>query len=185
MHNELTNLLPFERQRALSREYFLRLGMVGIILVNILVLIAALLLFPTYVFLSKSMSAEQKRLATLESTLSATSDSVLSMRLYALMSDATTLTALADAPSASATMRSALAVSRFGIALAGLVYTPGSTEAFGGTLAISGTAATRDALRNYQLALQGAAFARTAVLPVSAYAKDSDIAFTITVTLAP
>ena len=185
MHNELTNLLPFDRQRALARDYLLRLGVVGTILVTTLVLIAALLLLPTYVFLSKSMDAEEKRLATIESTLSAINGSELSARLSALTSDARILTALADAPSASATIREALAVSRPGISLTGLVYTPENAETSGGTLSIAGTAATRDALRNYQLALQDAVFARTAVLPVSAYAKDSDIAFTITVTLAP
>jgi hypothetical protein len=39
-------------------------------------------------------------------------------------------------------------------------------------------------LRSYQLALQGASFARAVDLPVSAYAKDADIAFTVTITLA-
>jgi len=48
-----------------------------------------------------------------------------------------------------------------------------------------GIAATRDALRNYQIALQNAAFARAADLPVSAYAKDSNISFNITITLKP
>ncbi len=185
MHNELTNLLPLERQRTLTREYFMRLGIISIVLVNVLVLIAALLLSPTYVFLSKSMSAEQTRLATIESTLAATNGSEFSSRLSALMSDATILLALADAPSASATIREVLAVSRPGITLAGLVYTPAATEASSGTLAVSGTAATRETLRNYQLALQGAPFARAAVLPVSAYAKDSNIGFTISITLAP
>jgi len=52
-------------------------------------------------------------------------------------------------------------------------------------LSVSGTAANREALRTYQLALQGAPFTLTAALPVSAYAKDSDIAFTITITLSP
>ncbi len=183
MHNELTNLLPLERQRALTREYFVRLSIVGIVLLNLLVLSAAMLLFPTYVYLSKSMSAEEMRLATIESTLSATNEASLSERLSALTKDAALLTTLADAPSASATVRAALAVPRPGIALSGLVYTP--PAASNGSLVVSGTAATRDALRNYQLALEGAPFALVAALPVSAYAKDSDITFTITITLAP
>jgi hypothetical protein len=54
-----------------------------------------------------------------------------------------------------------------------------------GTLSVSGIAVTRGALRAYQLALQSAPFAVAANLPVSAYAKDTDIAFTITVTLTP
>ncbi|HQT82789.1 MAG: hypothetical protein B7W98_00190 [Parcubacteria group bacterium 20-58-5] len=184
MHNELTNLLPQERQRAFAHDYFLRLSVIGVVLLTILVLIAALLLVPTYVFLAQSESAKTARLATMESALSSANETALSARLVALSSDAATLTALADAPSASAILRSLLAVSRSGVTLSGLAYTPaaGSTA---GTVAVSGVAATRDALRNYQLALQGAPTVASATLPVSAYASDTDIAFSITVTLSP
>lgn len=185
MHNELTNLLPLERQRALTREYFLRLSIVGVVLLTLLALIAAALLLPTYVYLSKSMGAEEARLAAIESALSATNGASLSERLSALTKNAALLTALSDAPSASGIVRTALAVPRPGIKLSGLIYTPSAAKAAGGTLAVSGIAATRDALRNYQLALQGSPFVLTAALPVSAYAKDSDITFAITITLAP
>ena len=81
-------------------------------------------------------------------------------------------------------MRAVLAISHPGITLSGFDYVPGAGKN-PGTLAISGTAATRDTLRNYQTALQSAPFAVTANLPVSAYAKDTGIPFSITVTLAP
>ena len=68
--------------------------------------------------------------------------------------------------------------------LSGFSYTPSSSSG-SGTIALSGISATRDALRGYQLALQGAPFARSAALPVSAYAKDANIDFTITITLSP
>ena len=98
--------------------------------------------------------------------------------------DAAALNALADIPSASGIFRTVLAVSRPGITLSGFAYTPAGDKA-PRVLILSGAAATRDALRSYQLALQGASFALSATLPVSAYAKDTDIAFAITVTLAP
>ena len=81
-------------------------------------------------------------------------------------------------------MNNVLVIPRPGIVLSGFDYEP-SVGKSAGTLAVSGTATTRDALRNYQLALEGASFARSADLPVSAYAKDTDITFTITVTLTP
>ena len=109
----------------------------------------------------------------------------LSVRLSALKSNVGALAALARAPSASAIARSALAIPRPGIALSGFEYAPRTADARQGTLIVSGIAATRDALRNYQLALERAPFARSASLPVSTYAKDSNIAFAITVTLAP
>ncbi len=183
MHNELTNLLPFERQQAFRRDYVVRLGVVSLVLVIALICVAALLLVPTYVFLTESTRAKETQLANVMSTLSSSDDAALSAQLTALSSRAATLTKLADAPSASATIRAMLAISRPGVTLSGFSYSSATTRP--GTLAISGVAATRDALRMYQLALQSAPFARSADLPVSAYAKDTDITFTITVTLAP
>lgn len=184
MHNELTNLLSSERQRALARNYFLRFGVVCIMFLIMLTFVSAVLLVPTYVYLAKSVSAKEAHLATIESAFSSASEKELSARLAALSSDVAILTALADAPSVSKIMSAVLAVSRPGITLSSFTYTPaeGKTP---GTLIISGTAMTRDALRNYQLALQSAPFAVSATLPVSAYAEDTYIAFTITVTLAP
>lgn len=184
MRNELTNLLPHGRQRAIRRDYFIRLSVVIILVVTALSLAAAVLLLPTYVFLAASESAGKAHLASIESALSSSDDSALSAQLSALSRNAAILSALADAPSASSIMRAILAISHPGIILSGFIYSP-ATDKSQSTLAISGVAATRDALRNYQLTLQGAPFARSADLPVSAYAKDSAITFTITVTLAP
>ena len=184
MHNAFTNLLPPERQKALSRDYVVRLSVVVVWFVNALTFIAALLLLPTYVFLTVSINAKKDHLANVESALSSADEMTLSARLTALSSDAATLVALAGVPSASSLIRTALAISRPGITLSAFTYTPAS-EKTPGTLSISGKAATRNALRAYQLALQSASFARSAALPVSAYAQDTDIAFTILATLAP
>lgn len=184
MHSELTNLLPLSRQHLLAREYHFRLGVVAVSLFITLVLAAAVLLVPTYIFLTRDVQAKEVRLASIKSTLSSSDGVALSTRLAALSSDAERLTALSNNLSASGVLRLALAVSRPGVILSGLTYTPaiGKTS---GTLILSGTAATRDSLRNYQLALQNASFAQLVELPVSAYAKDTNITFTITVTLTP
>lgn len=183
MNNELTNLLPPERQRALARAYLLHLGVIIALLITALTIVTSLLLLPTYVFLAQSTTAKQAHLANIESILSSADEKTLSARLAALSSDAALLTALGKIPSASAIVRSALLVSRPGITLSGFTYAP-SVGKSSGTFAISGIAATRDALRAYQLALQRASFAVAADLPVSAYAQNTDITFTITVTLA-
>jgi len=162
----------------------MRLAVVVAILITALTATAGLLLLPTYVFLSQSAATKQAHLANIESLLTSADEAALSARLVALSNDATVLATLGSAPSASATMRTVLAVARSGIKLSGFVYTPakGGTK---GTLSITGTATSRDALRAYQLALQSGSFASAADLPVSAYAKDTDISFTIMVTLAP
>ncbi|MHB1163354.1 MAG: hypothetical protein ACYCZZ_02425 [Minisyncoccota bacterium] len=184
MSSELTNLLPSSRRKAISHEYFSRLGVVVVALVVVLVLAAGVLLVPTYVFLSESTSVKKAHLDAVQSTLTSSNEKELSARLTALSNEAADLVALAARPSASVIIRDALAVARPGVTLSGITYTPvvGKNP---GTLALSGIATTRDALRNYQLALQSASFARAADLPVSAYAKDTNIIFMITVTLAP
>lgn len=184
MLDDLTDLLPPERRRARARDYFLRLGVVIVWFVTALVLVSALLLLPTYVFLAQSFRAKEARLANIESALASSDGTALSARLAALTSNTDALAALSRAPSASAIVRLALAVPHPGITFSGFAYAPADGTR-PGTLALSGTAATRDALRKYQLVLQGAPFARSADLPVSTYAKDSNIGFTVTVTLAP
>ncbi len=184
MDNILTNLLPLERQRTLSRDYFFRLSVVTIVLITILVVVAGLLLLPTHVFLTQSAATKQVHLSNVESILLSSNEAELSTRLAALARDVSVLSALGSAPSASGVLRFALAVPRPGVTLSDFTYTP-AKEKTQGILEISGTAATRDALRSYQLALQNASFASAANLPVSAYAKDTGISFTITVTLAP
>lgn len=166
------------------RGYYFRVGVVAVSLCIFLTVVAAILLSPTYVFLIGSAQAKESRLADIKSTLSSADEVALSTRLKALSDDAAALTALATNKSASSVMRAALAVPRSGVTLSGLTYTPAAGKNLG-MLALSGTAVTRDALRSYQLALQSASFVRSADLPVSAYAKDTDISFTITLTLTP
>lgn len=184
MHNKLTNLLPLERQHALSRDYYLRLGVVVVLLLTVLVSVAAVLLLPTYVFLVKSSSVKEDRLATIESTLSSIDEAALSARLNVLSTNTAILAALADTPSASVIIRTMLAIPRPGITLSGFVYTS-TVDKKPGTLAVSGSSATRDALRSYQLALQNTPFTLSADLPISVYAKDTNITFTVTMTLLP
>jgi len=184
MSIDLTNLLPEARSALLRRVYFLRLGTLGLLLAVLLVASAAALLLPTNAFIGSEVHTKTAQLATINSGLTSADEVALSSRLASLSQDATILSSLASAPSATAIIRQALAVPGPGITLSSFSYTPGDGKN-PGTLELGGTALTRDALRSYQLALQSAAFASKADLPVSAYAKDTDIDFTITVTLSP
>ena len=181
---KLTNLLPIARRHALVREYYFRLGVVALATISVLVVMAGVLLVPSYLFIQANVAAKQAQLASIESTLSASNETALSARLIALSSDTATLAGLASAPSASASIRALLAVAHPNITLATISYTA-STQKTSGTVVVSGTSSTRDALRNYQIALQNTPGVARADLPVSAYAQDADITFTVTVTLSP
>ena len=184
MHNLLTNLLPPERLANVRREYFLRLGVVATMLAACLVVVAAALLVPTYVYLSATMEAKANRLAGVEKTLSSSEESALSARLATLAEDAATLSKLKGSASATETVRAALEVAHPGVSLTGVNYVAAAGKS-PATVALTGTAKNRDALRSYQLALQGASFVKSADLPVSVFAKSTDIEFTVTLTLRP
>ena len=183
MRNELTNLLPNERLKALRYDYFLRLSIVAVSFLIAIILVSAVLLLPTYIYLTASARAKEDRISNIESTLFSADEAVLSERLITLSNNVASLAAIADAPHVSIIMREVLDISHPGIALSSFLYSP-ATGKKPGTLSISGSSATRDALRVYQTDLQSAPFVKSADLPVSAYAKDTDIAFTITVILA-
>lgn len=188
MRNELTNLLPQSRQRALAREYIVHLCATAALLGAALTLAAAVLLVPAYAFLGASVRAKEARLATITSELSVSDESALSSRLTELTDRVKKLSALAQAPSASATLRAILAANRTGITLTDITYTAPPAPGAGGAVlsyTVSGTARSREALRGYELALKALPFVRSADLPVSSYAKDTDIPFTIALTIAP
>lgn len=180
----LTDLLPPERRRKEQNAYLLRLGVVAALTATVLVAIAALLLLPTYLFLSQEIQSSRAQLAQTEASLAAAGGSELSSQLARLTSDTARLSVLKTVPSATAAITEALGVARSGVTLSGFSYVP-PENGKPGTLAITGSAATRVALQSYQAALQSASFSSSVNLPVSAYAKDANIPFIVTVTLAP
>lgn len=178
------NLLPDDRRVAVRKSYVVRVVTVALWLIVILIVIGGLLLTPTYIFLSGTLNAKENRLAAIQSTLSSSADANLSKRLTDLSTSAVNLITITKSDNVSSLMRSVLAVPHPDISLTNFTYAPvaGKNPA---TLTIGGVSDTRDALRSYQLALSSASFAKDANLPVSTYAKETDLPFIITITLAP
>ncbi len=98
-------------------------------------------------------------------------------RLTNLKNNSGRLLTLASSPSATTVIRTLLAIPHSGITLTSFTFRAGTPE---GRVTITGSATTRDALRQYHLALSSLSFAKSAELPLSAYAKESNIPFTIT-----
>ncbi|HUX81016.1 MAG TPA: hypothetical protein VMV38_01695 [Candidatus Paceibacterota bacterium] len=184
MNKKLTNLLPRVRRAALTREYLYRVGVIATSLFIALISAAALLLLPTYIYVAQTAQIKETRLASIRSALVSTDRTTVAARLAALSKDTSALVALSTALSPSSVMNTILALPRPGITLSSFGYMP-HQGTIPPTLTLSGIAITRDALRTYQLTLQGAPLVRTADLPVSAYAQDTNIDFTITLTLSP
>lgn len=179
------NLLPSLDQRGLRRRYFMRLGTVALVAGMLVLAVHTLLLVPTYLFARSQVRAEQASLDTLTAASQSSEEREVRTRQNALTATITSLNALSGAPTASASLRAVLAVARPGVALTGFSYQAPDPKTGLGTITVSGTASTRDALRSYDSALGALSFVKNADLPISAYAKETQIPFTITLTGAP
>lgn len=181
MDTELTNLLPCDRIRAFRREYFLRLLTVFVVGCGLLVFAWGFLLFPSYIYLEKTIEAKEATITALGNAFQNADQQAADAELSTLVHNATYLNSLAKVSGASVALTAILAVPRPGVRLTGFSFVPpkGTTPS---TLSVSGTAVSRDALRGYNIALGAVPGVTSADLPVSAYAKESNIAFTITLT---
>lgn len=180
MEPELTNLLPEERIRALRQLYFLRLTVVSLIVLSGVAVVHGVMLLPSYLYLRNQVAEREASLARLTTTLAGSEEQEIGMRVAALAADSAHLARLSSVPKASAAVSAIIALPRQGIRLTGFSFAP---EAEGGaTMAVSGVASTREALRRFEQKLAEEPYVTKADLPISAYAKENDIAFTITLT---
>jgi len=185
MPPRLINLLPEDRARALRRDYFLRLAVVATLLLALVIIIHGVLLLPSYLALSQMRDAETAQLARAGENLDSSGSGETDTELATLAGEASELSSLAKAPSASAAVRALLAVPRPGIRITSITFTPAASTAADGTMTVSGVAATREALRAYDLALSSLPSVTSADLPISVYAEEADISFTITLSGTP
>ncbi len=181
MHTELTNLLPLERIRSAKREYFMRLATVALFALTAVVLGSGALLIPSYLYLNQEIGVRQARLNELDTLLVASKGGETSARLTTLNENATYLARLQTTPSATAVLRAVLAAPRTGIVLSGFTFSP-SQKGADARATLTGVATTRETLRAYVEQLSALPFVSNADLPISAYAKESAIPFTITLT---
>ncbi|MFA7302850.1 MAG: hypothetical protein WC030_03840 [Candidatus Paceibacterota bacterium] len=182
MTDEAINLLPSSRRRWATREYAIRLSVLFLGLVTAMTVVAGVLLIPTYAHLDQSIRMEEGRVTSVGSETGVSHAEVIERRKV-LMGKVAILAPRAAAVSVSEMVRKILAVTRTGVSLTSLSYATGAASK-PSTVLVSGMATSRDALHAYQIALREAPFVETAEVPVSSFAKDADIAFTITVTLA-
>ena len=184
MADARTDFLPESRRIALRQSYYLHLATVTLLAIVALIAAAALLLAPIYLFLAGNIKTKEGQLAAVTSALSTVNANSAAEQLSMLAREASLIALLPQAPSATKIMTTILEVSRPGVLITDLSYKPKAGKA-PATLFLSGTAITRDALRAFQQALQNTPIVNTVELPVSAYAKDADITFTMNLTLSP
>ena len=179
MASELTNLVPRQSIQKFRHNYFLRLATVGIALLALVGFIHAILLLPSYLYARAEVASETNELNHLTQSLATSEEQAAQTQLANLQSEASYLSKLSDTATASAAIKAILAVPHAGITLNGFTFTAPGVSA-PGTMEVLGTASTRETLRSYDAALSALPFVTSANLPISDYASDSNIPFTIT-----
>ena len=184
MYSELTNLIPMDRRKAMRREYFIRLATVVVWMLIVLVLVQGVLLIPSYVYESETAATRTVQLQKISANLATTEQKEAQARLSALQNESTHLLSLQTSATASAALRAILAVPRPGISLTAFTFgSAGNTPGTGAhTMQLTGIASTREALSNYNSALAALPFVTNSNLPISDFAMDSKIPFSITLT---
>lgn len=175
------NLLPQGRQRTLAREYLFRLGTVALALIAGVIVIHGVLLLPTYLYVGQEVNARQAELSSLVEASRAANQGEVGARIGALTITAQKLAELGARSTGSGALAQVLAVPRSGVTLNAFTFAPASADGEA-RMILSGTAANRDALRRYRETLAAQPSITKADLPISAYAKETDIEFTITLT---
>lgn len=182
MHTERTNLLPKSAIRSLRRSYFFRLATVATVLALLLLLVHGILLIPTYLYTVGEVKRETTQLATLSASFQSSSEGAIQKRINEMRSDASYLATLGELPTGSSAIAGILTVAHPGIHLYGFTFTAPVTATSSAKMTVSGRASTRDTLRQYALSLGALPYVENADLPISAYAKEKDIDFTISIT---
>jgi Tfp pilus assembly protein PilN len=179
MASELTNLLPPEKARLFKRTYLFHLGITAIVLCAVLIGTQGILLIPSYLYEAQSVSMASLQLAHISTSVGTSDDQLAQQHMQVFEKEATTLQHFSKLPTASAIIRAILLVPRPGITLRGFVFTP-ALNGSQPSLQLTGIASTREALRSYDASLAALPYVKSADLPISDYAKESSISFTIT-----
>lgn len=181
MSTDLINLLPEDAARSARRSYLLRLATVALGMLAIVIAANGVLLMPVYGYLKQELGQRSARLAELDQALLTTGDQQAIDRLAAIRTGVSYLGHLATSTSATKSVRLVLSVPNTGIHVQSFTFGP-SPKGKTYDMRVAGRADTREALRNYDLALSSVPGVSNVNLPVSAYAKENDIDFVITLT---
>jgi len=174
------NLLPDTRKQALVRLYLTRVGVVAALLLSGVFLVHATLSLPSYVYLHQVIAERTQELSGLGEQLAGSKEREVSARVATLNASATYLSQTQSRVTASGAVRAIGAVPHPGVKLIGFSFSQPLASANAPKMTLTGNAGSRETLRAYVSALGTLPYISKVDLPISAYAKETDIDFTIT-----
>lgn len=181
MLHDLVNFLPRERVDAFRRMYTIRMLCVVAIGVTFVTTIHVALITPTYIYIHKEYETRKSKHAVLISTQARNGHEEISKRLDTLSAGVARLQEFLAPVRTSDVIRALLQVPHPKVQLHGIHVAVPAVQGGQTQIQISGVASSREALRTYHLALLQWSFVQSADLPLSVYAKESDIPFSISI----
>lgn len=179
----MVNLLPDDAQRKLAILYYARLSASAVFLLAFAVAAGAALLVPSYLLATAEADAAARSLSASQKTSSA--DDAASQTLPALSERVSILKAYPRTAAVAGILSALTRALPASVVLNKTAMTfGGNADAGGGTVSVSGTAGTRDALIAYAALLRGSALFGGIEVPVSELVAHTDIPFTLSFPLA-
>lgn len=175
----MINLIPPAARRSVMREYWFRAISVWLLLCGTGCIIIAVLLFPTYILIrmqvnqiDANMTASSDKVATFD---------VSSAELTLANTRAQVLTSISSSTPFSTYVDTIETLSGGEVTISQMVFARPQT---GGTIKLSGTAKTRQALAQFRDALEAETAFDAVDLPISNLIKERDLLFFMDITLA-
>jgi len=175
------NLLPEMRKDALARMYQLRLAVVGVLVLSGVLLVHAIGMLPSFLYIEQLQRVYEADLSGIGEKLAGLEEKAIRLRVTTLESRAKELQKTAEEGTASNVLRAVTALPHPGIQIDHLSFTRGKGDQTP-SMTIAGMATSRETLRAYSATLSLLPYVEKADLPISAFAKETDIPFSITLT---
>jgi hypothetical protein len=176
------HLLPDKEKKTLEREYRYRLLLVGLCFVLATLVVASVFLFPSYILSKRKLDDVTFRNTQMKKSIHAKTDPALANFLSTLKDNLSALKSTSQMASSSVLIKDITDKKSSGIYLNQFsISNEGTTE----SILLSGKASNRDNLIHFYRDLQGDAHFSKVDLPISDFAKDKDISFTITISVKP
>lgn len=175
------NLLPEMRKGALTRMYRLRLAVVGVLMLSGVLLVHAVGMFPSFLYIEQLQRVYEADLSGIGEKLAGLEEKAIRLRVTTLESRAQELQKTAQEGTASNVLRAVTVLPHPGIHIDQLSFTRGK-EGQTPSMTVAGIAVSRESLHAYSSTLSLLPYVEKADLPISTFAKEADIPFSITLT---
>ncbi|MEK7170654.1 MAG: hypothetical protein AAB767_05185 [Patescibacteria group bacterium] len=178
----MSNLLPQTEKETIRREYRIRLAIVALWLLFAAVSIASALLIPSYFLSSQKEKAASERFETLSANVRKENAAAIDSILSGAQSRLSLLSRIPPKVFFHEALTQVVSVKGSKISVEEISFTEGEDGTW--KFIIRGRAGNRSALLSYAKALERAGIFKKADVPISDFAKDTDIAFSLLATSA-